>query len=93
MFVADQRLHLRQQHRVLEEALGNLIIEQPVAIERERRVVPHRLVHDGWTRGVLSFDREPLEDTVAELARYLPEQVKSFRRKDGKDDDNDDFHG
>jgi transmembrane sensor len=29
----------------------------------------------GWTRGVLSFDRVPLERVVAEIARYLPEHV------------------
>ncbi|HSE11127.1 MAG TPA: FecR domain-containing protein [Rudaea sp.] len=29
----------------------------------------------GWTRGVLSFDRVPLEQVVAEIARYLPEHV------------------
>jgi len=28
-----------------------------------------------WTRGVLSFDREPLQQVVAEIARYLPEHV------------------
>jgi transmembrane sensor len=32
----------------------------------------------GWTRGVLSFDRVPLEQVVAEIARYLPEHV-TFR--------------
>ena len=29
----------------------------------------------GWTRGVLSFDRVPLEQVVGEIARYLPEHV------------------
>lgn len=29
----------------------------------------------GWTRGVLSFDRVPLRDVVAEIARYVPEHV------------------
>lgn len=29
----------------------------------------------GWTRGVLSFDHVPLEQAVAEIARYLPERV------------------
>jgi transmembrane sensor len=29
----------------------------------------------GWTRGVLSFDRLPLQQVVAEIARYLPEHV------------------
>jgi len=29
----------------------------------------------GWTRGVLSFDRVPLEQVVAEIARYMPEHV------------------
>jgi len=29
----------------------------------------------GWTRGVLTFDRVPLEQAVAEIARYLPERV------------------
>jgi len=29
----------------------------------------------GWTRDVLSFDRVPLEQAVAEIARYLPEHV------------------
>ncbi|HET7064109.1 MAG TPA: FecR domain-containing protein, partial [Rudaea sp.] len=29
----------------------------------------------GWTRGVLSFDHVPLEQVVAEIARYLPEHV------------------
>jgi len=32
----------------------------------------------GWTRGVLSFDRVPLEQVVAEIARYVPEHV-TFR--------------
>lgn len=29
----------------------------------------------GWTRGVLSFERVPLEQVVAEIARYVPEHV------------------
>jgi transmembrane sensor len=29
----------------------------------------------GWTRGVLSFDRMPLQQVVDEIARYLPEHV------------------
>lgn len=29
----------------------------------------------GWTRGVLSFDHVPLEQVVAEIARYVPEHV------------------
>jgi transmembrane sensor len=29
----------------------------------------------GWTRGVLSFDHVPLDQAVAEIARYLPERV------------------
>ena len=29
----------------------------------------------GWTRGVLSFDHVPLEQVIAEIARYLPERV------------------
>lgn len=29
----------------------------------------------GWTRGVLSFEHVPLEQVVAEIARYLPEHV------------------
>jgi transmembrane sensor len=28
-----------------------------------------------WTRGVLTFDREPLQRVVAEIARYMPEHV------------------
>ena len=32
----------------------------------------------GWTRGVLSFERVPLSEVVAEIGRYLPEHV-SFR--------------
>ena len=32
----------------------------------------------GWTRGVLSFDHVPLEEAVAEIARYIPEHV-AFR--------------
>jgi len=32
----------------------------------------------GWTRGVLSFDHAPLQQVVAEIARYLPEHV-AFR--------------
>jgi len=39
---------------------------------------------DGWTRGVLSFDREPLQDAVVELARYLPEHVVFRARNRGK---------
>jgi transmembrane sensor len=34
-----------------------------------------------WTRGVLSFEREPLSQVVAEIARYLPEHVV-FRASD-----------
>ena len=30
---------------------------------------------DGWTRGVLSFDRAPLQQVVDEIARYVPEHV------------------
>jgi transmembrane sensor len=29
----------------------------------------------GWTRGVLSFDHVPLQQVVAEIARYVPEHV------------------
>jgi len=29
----------------------------------------------GWTRGVLSFDHVPVQQAVAEIARYLPEHV------------------
>ena len=29
----------------------------------------------GWTRGVFTFDRVPLREVVAEIARYLPEHV------------------
>ena len=29
----------------------------------------------GWTRGVLSFERVPLQQVVAELSRYVPEHV------------------
>jgi transmembrane sensor len=34
-----------------------------------------------WTRGVLSFDRVPLQQVVSEIARYLPEHVV-FRASD-----------
>jgi len=29
----------------------------------------------GWTRGVLSFERVPLQQVITEIARYLPEHV------------------
>jgi len=35
----------------------------------------------GWTRGVLSFDHAPLQQVVADIARYLPEHV-AFRATD-----------
>ena len=35
----------------------------------------------GWTRGVLSFERMPLQQVVAEIARYVPEHV-AFRAAD-----------
>ncbi len=34
----------RQQHHVLEEVLGDGLVEQPLAIEGESRVIPHRIV-------------------------------------------------
>ena len=45
VLVADQILQPRQQHRVLEEALRDPGVEQSLAIERGRRVIPYRIIH------------------------------------------------
>lgn len=44
MLVADQIVNPRQQHGMREEGLRHRLVERPVAIERERRVIPHRIV-------------------------------------------------
>ncbi len=44
VLIADQVAQPCQQHGVLEEMLGDRLVEQPLAVEGERRVVPHRVV-------------------------------------------------
>jgi transmembrane sensor len=48
-----------------------LVDERSGAIRSE----PLPAMSYGWTRGVLSFDRVPLQQVVAEIARYVPEHV------------------
>jgi transmembrane sensor len=51
-------------HRALVDARSGAIRNEPLPA-----------LSYGWTRGVLSFDRVPLEQAVAEIARYVPEHV------------------
>ena len=51
---------------------------QRVLIDTKGRAIRSELIPAmgyGWTRDVLSFDRVPLDQVVAEVARYLPEHV------------------
>ena len=55
-----------------------LVAGQRAIVDTESHLVRSEALpatSDGWTRGVLSFDREPLRDAVTEVARYLPEHV------------------
>ena len=54
--VGDQPLHLRLSQHGLEELGRDLTFQQPVAVLREGRVVPHRIVH--------AKPREPAEQKI-----------------------------
>ena len=65
VLVADQITQPRQQHGVLEEVLGDRLVEQPLAVEGERRVIPHRVVD-------VQADEPAEQQVVVELLHQQP---------------------
>lgn len=84
-FVVDRgsrATHVGVQEGIVRVTRGNgqsaqLIAGQQVLVGDEINfdVVELDVGSDSWTRGVLSAERKPLAEVLAELDRYLPERV------------------
>lgn len=65
LLIADQRIHLRQRHQLLQELLDDLYVEQPLAVLIERGGMPDLIIR--------AQSHKPTEQqVVAELIQQQP---------------------